>query len=71
VGRTINAQAVPRAAWQQILEQRMPASLVSLLIKANDAKNKGGLVEAEPNVGEVIRGTTELIDALRPFVPKR
>ena len=67
-GRAIRAQAVPRAAWQQVLEQRMPASLVSLLIKANDAKNKGGLVEAEPNVGEVIRGTTELIDALRPFV---
>jgi NAD(P)H dehydrogenase (quinone) len=47
----------------------MPASLADLLIKANDAKNKGGLVDIEPMVGEVIYGATELIDGLRPFVP--
>jgi hypothetical protein len=40
-----------------------------LLIKANDAQNKGGLVEIEPNSGEVRYGSTELIDALRPLIP--
>jgi NAD(P)H dehydrogenase (quinone) len=65
---TIHAQAVPRSQWKQALE-RMPARLAELLIKANDAKNKGGLVDVEPNAREVIYGTTELIDALRPLLP--
>ena len=67
-GRAVNAQAVPRAAWNKAFE-RLPPSLAELLIKANDAKNKGGLVDVEPNVGEVIYGTTELLDALRPLLP--
>jgi NAD(P)H dehydrogenase (quinone) len=67
-GRTIRAQAVPRSQWAKAFEQ-MPASLADLLIKANDAKNKGGLVDVEPEVGEVIYGTTELVDALRPLPP--
>ena len=67
-GRTIHAQAVPRSQWKGALE-RMPASLAELLIKANDAKNKGGLVDVEPNAGEVIHGATELIDALSPLLP--
>jgi NAD(P)H dehydrogenase (quinone) len=67
-GRTVRAQAVPRPHWREALA-RMPASLADLLIKANDAKNKGGLVDIEPMVGEVIYGATELIDGLRPFVP--
>jgi len=67
-GRTIHAQAVPRSQWTKAFEQ-IPASLANLLIKANEAKNKGGLVEIEPNADEVIYGTTELIDALRPLLP--
>ena len=67
-GRTVHAQAVPRSQWKEVFG-RMPASLADLLIKANDAKNKGGLVDVEPNAGEVIYGTTELIDALRPLLP--
>jgi len=67
-GRAVHAQAVPRSQWTKIFE-KMPESLADLLIKANDAKNKGGLVDVEPNAGEVIRGTTELIDALRPLLP--
>ncbi len=66
-GRTVHAQAVPRPQWKEAFG-RMPASLAELLIKANEAKNKGGLVDVEPNVGEVIYGTTELIDGLRPLV---
>lgn len=67
-GHTVHAQAVPRPQWTKAFEH-LPASLAELLIKANDAKNKGGLVDVEPNAGEVIYGTTELIDALRAFLP--
>ncbi len=67
-GRPIQAQAVPRAHWRATFERSVPASLAALLIKANDAKNKGGLVDIEPNTGEVRYGTTELIDALRPLL---
>jgi NAD(P)H dehydrogenase (quinone) len=47
----------------------MPASPGDLLIRANDAKNKGCLVDVEPSVGEVIYGTAELIEALGPLIP--
>jgi NAD(P)H dehydrogenase (quinone) len=67
-GRTVQARAVPRAHWEEAFA-RMPASLAELLIKANDAKNKGGLVDVEPNVGEVVHGTTELVDGLRSLMP--
>jgi hypothetical protein len=46
----------------------MPPTLADLLIKANDAKNKGGLVDVEKSVGEVIYGKTELADVLRPLL---
>lgn len=65
-GRTIHAHAVPRSQWTKAFEQ-LPTSLADLLIKANDAKNRGGLVDVEPNADEVIYGTTELIDALKEF----
>jgi uncharacterized protein YbjT (DUF2867 family) len=70
-GRTIQAQSVPRAHWDEVMKRNMPASLAALLIKANEAVNKGGLVDIEENVGEVCHGTTELIDALRPLLPSR
>lgn len=68
-GRVVHAQAVPRSRWKETFERTMPASLADLLIKANDAKNEGGLVDIAPNAGEVCYGTTELIDALRALVP--
>lgn len=68
-GRTVRTQVVPRRHWKATLERTMPASLADLLIKASDAKNEGGLVDIEPNAGEVRYGTTELIDALRPLLP--
>ncbi|MBX5174464.1 MULTISPECIES: NAD(P)H-binding protein [unclassified Rhizobium] len=66
-GRLIHARAVPRSQWKEVFERTVPATLADLLIKANDAKNMGGLIDIEPNAGEVRRGTTELIDALRPL----
>lgn len=68
-GRTIDVKAVARSQWKEAFEQGMSASLAELLIKANDAQNKGGLVDIEPHAGEVRYGSTKLIDALRPLVP--
>jgi len=68
-GRTVHAQAVPRAHWNEAFARVMPASLADLLIKANDAKNKGGLVDVAPDAGEVRRGATALTDALRALLP--
>lgn len=67
-GRTITAQALPRAQWQESLEQVVSASTTKLLIDLYDAHNKGGLIDVEPD-GEVRYGATTLIDALRPLVP--
>lgn len=67
LGRTINAHAVPRSQWKETFERSINASAAELLIKANDAQNKGGLVDVEPGVGEVRYGTTPLMDALRPL----
>ncbi|RFU81408.1 nadp-binding domain [Trichoderma arundinaceum] len=69
LGRTITAEAVPRSQWKDAFEHVMSVSLAELLIKANDAQNKGGLVDVKPNSAEIHYGTTEFIDALRPLVP--
>lgn len=66
--REVVAQPVPRVQWEAIFAQSMPPSLADLLIKAGDAKNKGGLVDVEKGVGEVIHGKTELADVLRPLL---
>ncbi|MCQ4628835.1 NAD(P)H-binding protein [Shinella sp. CPCC 100929] len=68
-GRTITAQALPRAQWQESLERVVSASTTKLLIDLYDAHNTGGLIDVEPGMGEVRHGTTTLIDALRPLVP--
>ncbi|WP_321953440.1 NAD(P)H-binding protein [Paraburkholderia bannensis] len=70
LGRAIDVRAVPRSQWKDAFERVMNASLADLLIKANDARNEGGLVDVEPP-GTVCRGTTGLIDALRPLVAAR
>ncbi|KAK4061655.1 uncharacterized protein Triagg1_10197 [Trichoderma aggressivum f. europaeum] len=69
LGRTINAEVVPRSQWKGAFERVMSPSLAELLIKANDAQNEGGLVDVEPDAKEVRYGTTQLIDALRLLVP--
>ncbi|OCP00730.1 MULTISPECIES: NAD(P)H-binding protein [unclassified Ensifer] len=71
LGRTIIARAVPRREWQQSLERVLSASLARLLVALYDAHGRGGLIDIEPGRGEVRHGTTDLIEALRPFVPAR
>lgn len=67
-GQAINAQGVPRSRWSGIFERDMTPCVAELVMKAGDARNAGGLVDVEPDVGEVRYGTTELVDALRPLV---
>ncbi|KAJ3529379.1 hypothetical protein NM208_g9790 [Fusarium decemcellulare] len=69
LGRTFEAKAVPRSQWKESFERVMSVTLAELLIKANEAQNKGGLVDVEPDSGNVRYGSTELIDALRPLLP--
>lgn len=70
LGRTIKVEAIPRSQWKETFERAMSATLAELLIKANDAQNKG-VVDVEPNSTEVRYGKTELIDALRPLLPSQ
>lgn len=71
LGRTIKAQAVPRAQRQDSLERLVSASAAELLFKLYDAHREGGLIEIDPSAGEIRRGTTELVEALKPLVPPR
>ncbi|MBB2969555.1 NAD(P)H-binding protein [Mesorhizobium sp. RMAD-H1] len=70
LGRTVTAQALPRAQWRESLGRAVSASTVELLVKLYDAHNRGGLIDVEPG-GKVRYGATALIDALRRFVPPR
>jgi NAD(P)H dehydrogenase (quinone) len=68
LGKTIQAKAVPRSEWKEALERVMSPTLAELLIKANDAQNKGGMVDVESEDSKVLHGKTELINALRPLI---
>lgn len=70
LGRTVAAEAVPRSQWQENFERLLSESATKLLVDLYDAHNKGGLIDVESD-GKVRFGATELIEALRPFVPPR
>ncbi|MCJ9754707.1 NAD(P)H-binding protein [Neorhizobium sp. BETTINA12A] len=69
LGRTVSSQTIPRPQWKERFDRIMNASAAGLLIKVYDAHNKGGLIEIEPGASNILYGTTELIDALRPLLP--
>lgn len=71
LGRAVTAEALPRSQWRESLGRVMSASAADLLTELYDVHSKGGLIDVEPNAGEVRHGTTELIDALRPIVAAR
>jgi len=49
----------------------MSASAADLLTELYKVHSRGGLIDVEPNAPDVHRGSTELIDALRPIVAMR
>jgi uncharacterized protein YbjT (DUF2867 family) len=67
LGRNIAVKIVPRKHWDDQFQRVMNRSLAQLLVRTNDAQNNG-LVDVDPNPGEVLYGTTDLIDALRPLL---
>lgn len=68
LGQTVVAQAAPRAKWDESLRLNTSPSLAELLIKTNDAQNKGGLVEVEPGCTAVKYGATTLREALQALI---
>lgn len=64
--RTVMAEATPRSEWEERLGRSMPGA-AKLMIELRDVHNKG-LIDIEPNVGDVRYGKTELIDVLRPLL---
>lgn len=71
LGRTVSAQAVPRALWMEKLGRIVSESTARLLVGIYDAHDRGGLIDVEPGQGEVRYGATGLMEALRPLVPHR
>jgi uncharacterized protein YbjT (DUF2867 family) len=70
LGRPVTAEATPRAQWEESLGRIMKPGTVGLMTELYDVHNSG-LIDVEPNVGEIRHGTTELIDALRPLLAMR
>lgn len=62
-GRRVIAQTLPRSQWLETLGRVVSASAAQLLFQLYDAHNRG-LIDAEPDRGEIRYGTTELIAAL-------
>ncbi len=71
LGRTVTAQAIPRAQWMERFARIVSESTARLLVGIYDAHQRGGLIDVEPGGGEVRHGTTGLVQALRPLVPGR
>jgi NAD(P)H dehydrogenase (quinone) len=70
-GRKISAHELPRTEWESTLLRAGPSeSYVRLIAELFDAHN-AGRIDAEPGVGEIRRGPTELVEALKPLVPAR
>lgn len=68
VDRPVAAWELPRSQWEAVLTRgglsESYAGLVTELYEAHNA----GRIDAERDVGEIRRGTSELTDALRRFV---
>lgn len=68
-GRPIQAAAVQSAQLEGTFP-RVPSELADIATKTNDTKNDGGLVDVDPEAGDVRNGRTELIDALKTLLPR-
>ncbi|NTF46427.1 NAD(P)H-binding protein [Rhizobium rhizogenes] len=67
-GREVVALPVPQAEWQAALMRAgLSEGYAKLLVELYLAHN-AGRIDAEHGVGEIWRGKTELVDALRPLL---
>jgi NAD(P)H dehydrogenase (quinone) len=68
LGREVTAIELPRKEWDGMFRQAgLGESYARLVAELYDAHN-AGRIDAQPGVGEIRRGQTELLDALRPLV---
>jgi NAD(P)H dehydrogenase (quinone) len=67
--RDVSAHELPRTEWGTALRRGgLSESYAQLVMDLYDAHNAGG-IDAQDGVGEIRRGRTELVDALKPLVP--
>jgi len=67
--RDVSAHELPRTEWGTALRRGgLSESYAQLVIDLYDAHN-AGRIDAQDGVGEIRRGRTELVDALKPLVP--
>lgn len=67
--RDVSAHELPRTEWGTALRRGgLSESYAQLVIELYDAHN-GGRIEVQDGVGQIRRGRTELVDALKPLVP--
>jgi uncharacterized protein YbjT (DUF2867 family) len=71
LGRRITAEALPRSQWRESLGRVVSASAADLLTELYEVHSRGGLIDVEPGAGDIRKGSTELIDAIKPFVTIR
>lgn len=70
-GRDVVARPLPETEWQTLLMRAgLSESYARLLVELYTAHN-AGRIDAESGVGEIHRGRTELVDALRPLLDAR
>ncbi|MGG6892472.1 NmrA family NAD(P)-binding protein [Rhizobium sp. BR 315] len=67
-GRDVVARPLPETEWQTALMRAgLSESYAELLVELYTAHN-AGKIDAESDVGQIRRGRTELLDALRPLL---
>ncbi len=67
-GRDVTALLLPETEWRNVLLRAgLSESYAQLLVELYIAHN-AGRIDAESDVGEIRRGSTEMLDALRPLL---
>ncbi|MBM7046038.1 MULTISPECIES: NAD(P)H-binding protein [Rhizobium] len=70
-GRDVVALPLPETEWRTVLIRAgLSEDYAGLLVELYVAHN-AGRIDAESDVGEIYRGKTELVDALRPLLSAR
>lgn len=66
-GRDVVAQPVPEMQWQAVLKGAGLSEDYARLLAELYVAHNAGRIDAESGVGEIRRGKTELVEALRPL----
>jgi uncharacterized protein YbjT (DUF2867 family) len=64
LGRSVIARELPRSDWTAALTSGGLSTDYATLVTTMFDVHNGGRIDAEPNVGEILRGKTELHEVL-------